>query len=255
MRRLLSILMTSCLLVLPGTTASAEPRFALRGEGYVGYTNLEVVNSEEDAFQGGGTGSASAVFDSLYLQADVFGDVTDFDGAKSELVGAGGHLGWRDAERGSFGAAGTYNRQDLGDTDLWRAGLEGEIFIDRLSLAAMAGYAEAEDDGAIYLDFGAMFYPTDRVRLDVRGGAYEIEDDDPIGTAGAGGEFLFSSFAAGFVRWEASFFDSGFLEIDQHSIVAGLRLYWGADEPSLVAYDRAHFKKACGGLVLLGRYC
>jgi hypothetical protein len=255
MRILVSTLMTIRLAVLPASTISAEPSFAVRAEGYVGYTNIELGDFEEDAFQGGGAGSASVVFDQLYLQGDVFGDVMDFDAGKSEIVGGGAHVGWRDAERGSAGIVGTYNDYThLSSTEVWRAGLEGEIFLDRLTLAADAGYFDQDGDSTGYAVGGLAFYPADRARLHLRGGAFDLEESDPFGLIGAGGEILVVDPLAVFVRWEASILESS-IDIQQHSIVVGLSLYWGADAPSLLTYDRAHFKQSCGGFLLAGRSC
>lgn len=59
MRVLVSTVMTIGLVALPTDRGSAEPRVARRGEGYLGYSILELESIEEDAFQGGGAGSAS----------------------------------------------------------------------------------------------------------------------------------------------------------------------------------------------------
>ena len=67
MRILVSALVMIWLALLPAARTSAEPKVALRGEGYVGYSIIEIdsplADAEEDAFQGGGTGSASVVLD------------------------------------------------------------------------------------------------------------------------------------------------------------------------------------------------
>jgi hypothetical protein len=254
MRILVSTLMALWLAVLPTTALAAEPDFAARVEGFIGYTNLEVFNSDEDAFQGGGTGSASVVFDRIYLQGDIFGNVMEFDEEDFESVGAGAHFGWRDPERGSAGLVGNYT--DLNDgTDVGRAGFEGELFFDRLSLAANIGYLGIESDDFGYADAGVAFYPVDRARLYFRGGVFGFDDNDPFGLLGAGGEFLFLDMLSAFTRWEAAFYDDSGLEIEQHSIVFGVTLYWGSDEPSLRSYDRTHFKPSCGGYLLVGRIC
>ena len=254
MRVLVSTLMALWLTVLPTSTTSAEPKLAVRAEGYIGYTDLEVVNVDEDAFQGGGAGSASAVFDWLYLQGDVFGNVMEFDSEDVESGGAGAHLGWRDSERGSAGLVGVYT--DLNDgTDVGRTGFEGELFIDRLTLAANIGYLGIESDDYGYADASIALYPVDRARLHFRGGAFGFDDNEPFGMLGAGGEFLFLDVLSAFTRWEASFYDDSGLDIEQHSIVFGLNLYWGSDEPSLRSYDRTHFKPSCGGYLLVGRFC
>ena len=264
MRSIFSASLTLMLALLPAATISAEPSVALRAEGYVGYSNLQIDfpgffrSVDEDAFQGGGTGSASVVFDKLYLQADVFGDVTDYNRLEADTVGGGLHLGWRDAERGSAGLAGAYNQQDVEDLgiDIGRGGFEGEIFIDRLTLSANVGYASIEDDDTGYFDAGVAFYPTERARLQFGGGVFDLDADDPLGTVGANAEYLVATPLAAFTRWEASFVESSGVEVDQHSIVVGLRLYWGAHEPSLLAYDRSHFKRTCSGVLLIaGRVC
>lgn len=254
MRVLVSTFMTICLVALPTQRGSAEPRVALRGEGYLGYSTLELESLEEDAFQGGGAGSASVVLDRWYLQGDVFGDYMDFDLADSEIVGVGGHAGWRDAERGSAGWVGTYNYQDTGDLDLWRTGFEGELFLDRVTVMANAGYSEGDGEGAAYLDAGLSFYPIDRARIQAHAGGYALEEDDRFVLVGAGGELLVANPVAAFVRWDAMIFDGPF-DLDQHSIVAGMRLYWGAEEATLRSYDRSHFKDTCLGILLAGRFC
>ncbi len=259
MRILASTLIAIGLAALPASTISAEPKLALRAEGYVGYSDVEieiVQEASEDAFQGGGTGSVSAVFDQLYLQADVFGNVMEFDRDSAESVGAGAHVGWRDPMRGSAGIAGTYTHlSDLSDNDSGRAGFEGELFLDRLTLAANAGYFGFDDDAYGYADAGLAFYPIDRARLHLRGGVFAFDDDDPTGLVGAGGEILVVNALAAFARWEASIYDSSSIDIQQHSIVFGVSLYWGAEEASLLNYDRTHFKSSCGGYLLVGRIC
>lgn len=262
MRSLVSVWIVICLavLLLPAATVSAESRVALRAEGYIGYSKIDLGFFDEDTFQGGGTGSASLVVDQLYLQGDVFGDAMDFDVLDTDTVGGGVHFGWRDAERGSVGAVGVYNNQDrsiLSDSlDIWRAGLEGELFLDRVTLGLNSGYLQIDDDSTGYFDAGIQFYPIDRARLSFSGGVFDIEEDDPFGVVGAGGEFLLVGPLAAFARWEATFVDTSSVDIDQHSVVVGVRLYWGADEPTLLTYDRAHFKRACSGYLLAGgRLC
>lgn len=253
-------LMSLCLILLPLAATSAEPDAAVRVEGYVGYSKIDISSFDDDGFQGGGTGSASAVFDALYLQADVFGDSTDYDALGSENIGGSGHAGWRDAERGSFGIVGTYNR--FGDEpfdddlDLWRAGFEGEAFLDRITLALNSGYMQIDDDSTGYADAGIAYYPIDRVRIDLNGGLVDIEESDPIGFVTTSGEFMVADPVSVFARWEAEFVDPSGSDFEAHSIVVGARLYWGAEQPSLLAYDRAHFKRSCMGYRMIGaRLC
>lgn len=257
----------ACVAATGSTRAIAEPTLAARAEGYVGYVNLsaEIFGQqvEEHAFQGGGSGSLSLAISEFYIQGDVFGDATEFDDLESEIIGGGGHLGWRDAALGAAGAVGTFNQQypDPGaSTDQWRSGFEGELFLERVSLAANVGYAESEtsdnNSSSVYVDGALAYYPVERVRLHAMGGAFAVEEDEPVGIVGASAEFLALDPLGLFVRWEAAIIDDDAFEVQQHSLVVGARLYWGSSGPSLVAYDRAHFKPSCFGYQLGGaRLC
>lgn len=262
MRLRIFSLFCGCLLAFPGVAGAGAANVAVRADGYLGYSNLDIENADGDALQGGGTASASAVFDWLYTQLDVFGDKTDFDVRNSgfdfaaKSVGVGGRVGWRDAERGSLGVVGLYDHLDLDgtDEDFGRIGLEGELFLDRVTLALNGGDLQSEDESSGYLDGRVAFYPTERIKLDVGAGAFDLEEDDQTVVAGASAELLLLDVLSAFARWEASFLDSG-IDVEQHGIVVGARLYWGAETPSLVAYDRRHFKRSCGGYLLLARLC
>jgi len=258
MRLMASALVAVLLIAFPIAEARSEPALALRGEGYVGFSRLHVESSlaegSEEVFQGGGAGSASATFGALYVQGDVFGDVTDYDPGGLETLGGAVGLGWREASSGSLGLVGTYSRQDE-DIDHWRAGVEGELYLDRLTLAATGVYAEIYDgDGTGHVEGALAVYPTDRARLRVRGGVLSLEEDDPVGLVGASGEVLVAEPLGLFARWEGAFLESS-LDIAQNSLVFGARLYQGADEPSLLVYDREHFKDSCDGFLFLGRGC
>jgi len=258
MRSIASVLVVSCLVALPVMTARSAPGVALRGEGYVGFTRLAVESSsasaDDEVFQGGGAGSLSLTFDTLYVQGDVFGDVTDYDPDGVDTVGGALRLGWREASRGSLGLLGTFNRQeDL--VNHWRAGLEGELYLERLTVAATGAYAQIYDDESTAHVEGALaYYPTERTRLRVRGGVLSPETDDPVGLAGASAELLVVEPLGLFARWEGAFVESS-LDFAQNSLVFGARLYWGAASPSLLRYDREHFRDACDGFLFLGRGC
>lgn len=235
---------------------AAEPDLAIRVEGYVGYSQLDFIR-EIDAFQGGGSGSLSLVYGPFYVQGDVFGDVMDFEGdAEFETVGPGLHLGWRDAQRGSAGVVGSYDHFDggSGSLDVYRTGIEGEVYLDRVTLGLNGGYLDFAGSGSIYVDGLVTFYPIERARLSLRAGAFDIEDGSPLVDFGVGGEYLATSALSPFLRWEASVPDA-FDDVFQQSIVAGLNVYWGGGSPSLATYDRAHFKPSCGGVLLFGRLC
>lgn len=273
MRSWISVATIMSLVLLSSTTAWSEQRVALRGEGYVGYDHLDFGPLDEDAFEGGGGLSASLVADQLYLQGDVLGNTVQFDDvgpSDAELDGdsvfAAVRLGWRDAERGALGVVGSYEYLKLdvsgvptvsgsADTDVWRGGAEGELFLGPVTLAANAGLLQLEDDTTGYFDLGVSFYPTERARVHFGGGIADLEESDPWGVIGAGGEILLLDPLSAFVRWDATLRNDD-TDYEQHSIVFGARLYWGADTPSLIAYDRSHFKRSCAAsLHVIGRIC
>ena len=256
LRFFLNLLVATSAVVSAGFAAAESPRIAVRGEGYLGYSSLDVFE-RIDAFQGGGAGSVSLVLDRLYVQGDVFGDAMDFEGdIDVKTVGPGLHLGWRDAERGGLGLVGTYNHLDtgVGNVDAYRMGAEGELFFDRVSLGLDGGYSEVDGEGLAYANALVSVYPVDRLRLNLRGGAWGFDQGSPSVNLGAGAEFLANDYLAPFVRWEALVPDD-FAQLRQQSLVAGLTVYWGGDSPSLRAYDRTHFKPSCAGLLLVGRTC
>ena len=257
MRPLAALSLITCLALVPIATASAEADVAVRVEGYLGYANLDAGSVDLDAFQGGGTGSASMVFGQIYLQGDVFGDVMDFEeGIDVKNVGPGVHLGWRDSEIGSAGIVGAYNDLDVDgiSVDVFRTGFEGEAYFDKLTLGLNVGYLDFDHDANAYIEGLFAFYATESARLDFRIGAVGVGEDGPVVNLGLGGELLVNDIAAPFVRWEASISD-GFGNVIQHSLVAGVTIYWGADTPTLQSYDRNHFQRGCAGLLLIGRTC
>lgn len=259
MRTILGSVISLILVFVARAADAATPDTAVRAEGYVGYSQLDLGALDDDGFQGGGVGSVSAAIDRLHLQADVFGDSTDYDDFGTEDVGAGGHVGWRDAERGGLGFVGNYNRfgEDVASgLDVWRAGFEGEAFLDRIALTANAGYLQIDDDSTGYADLGISFHPIDRARIGFDGGLVDIEESNPVGFVVADAEVLFADVVSAFARWEGEFSSSSGVDYEAHSIVFGARLYWGAEKPSLLSYDRTHFKRSCMGYRLIGaRMC
>lgn len=273
MRSWAALALITSLVLLSSATAWSEPRIALRGEGYVGYNHLELGSLDEDAFEGGGGASASLVLDRLYLQGDLLGDRVQFDDVgpfdadlDADSVVAALRVGWRDAERGALGLVGAYEYLDLdasggpggsgsAETDIGRIGLETELFFGPVTLAGNGGVRFIDDEDSGYIDVGGSFYPTERARIHLGGGVADIEEDDPFGLIGAGAEILLLDPLSLFARWDATLVDDD-VDFEQHSVVFGARLYWGAETPSLLAYDRSHFKRTCvAPLFATGRIC
>jgi hypothetical protein len=273
MRSVLDHSITAWILVsmiaAPGVSGAQDDlALAVRGEGYLGYSKLEIdgslIDFDGDGLDGGAAGSVSAIVESFYLQGDVLGDFSHFDNFDPERVAGVGHLGWRDAALGSFGIVGAINHSDENgsSTDEWRTGIEAQAFVRRFTLGLDAGYfdgnasSNANGNELVYLRGRVAFYPLERIRLDLKGGALGVgKKDDPIALLGAGAEFLVLDSLSAFVRWETSFVDDGGTDIDEHSVVGGVRLYWGSEQPSLESYDRERFNESCLGIRTFGRSC
>jgi hypothetical protein len=240
---------------------SSFPLFALRADGFIGVAAVDRFDfgSDDTTFEGGGTGSVAFLLDSIYIQGDIFGDVRDYDGADTSVVGFVASGGWRDPESGRAGGALAYSAQEVdnSDFDVFRFGVDGEIFLDFVTFGAEMGYANIEisgsDDDAFYLDTGLDYYANDDLKLLGGVGVIAGGDIDNIALLHAGMEYYLGSDipVSLFTRWEAGF--SHFA--DTNSFVGGFRIYWGAEHPSLKSYDRAYFKESCAGFNFIGRIC
>ena len=244
-----------------GTKSSLhwEEALALRVEGYMGFSKIDAdPGDDDDSFQGGGMATASWSQDAFYGQFDLFGDSQDYDDRVS-MVGFGLHAGVRDPSRGQGGVVLAYNGEDV---DTFRLGAEGELYVEQLTLGASLGYMKADpddfgiDEDLFFFDAGIDFYPDDDVRLEFGGGVVDNDDIDPVGFLKAGIEIFLAAEVpvAFFGRWEASFYDDN-VEVEQHSLVAGVKFYWGGGETSLVGYDRNRFQNSCIGFQFIARTC
>lgn len=94
--------------------------------------------------------------------AQIDGAIGGFDGDTSG--GIAGHLFTRDPSSYLFGAAAMY--QAIGNNDIFRIGPEVEIYLDRFSIEAMAGYEDADNGGDDLFFAGDLaFYPDDNLRI------------------------------------------------------------------------------------------
>jgi hypothetical protein len=102
-----------------------------------------------------GGGALDVAWRALNLQADFSAegnlDEKSADDTYQHSYGGGLHVGWRDPERGSFGAFGTVGHVKINnvggddpDTVAWGAGLEGQAFFDPFTLYLQAGYLDRE---------------------------------------------------------------------------------------------------------------
>jgi hypothetical protein len=158
------------------------------------------------------------------LQADgLYTNVSDRD-----FSGAGGHLFWRDWDTGLLGVMGGAVHESNIDSSL--AGLEGEYYWGRFTLAAGAGVATIDYDHPVpfidtdvtdfFADVGLRYYPLDDLML---AASYvhvfdnelflgDVEYQIPIK-----GVSLFAEFARG--------------ENDYDHALFGLQIYFGPSKP------------------------
>ncbi len=189
-------------------------------EGAGGYYEDEV----SDGARFHGVASLSLPLGCLFgAQIDVGAGDLDGDG----FIGAGGHLFMRDPSSYLLGAHAQYI--DLSGEDIFRFGPEAELYLDNVTLSAMAGFEDVES------------FDTDDVVAQVEA-AYYVSDNFKL----YGGYRNFLSVNAGVVGFEfqpeslpgSVFVDAMVGSDDYVSVMGGLRFYFGAEDKSLKARHR-----------------
>lgn len=178
------------------------------------------------------------IADNFGFQADgLYTNVSDRD-----FYGAGGHLFWRDWDKGLLGIAGAVLDED--DIDAGLIVAEGEYYLNRFTVTAAAGVANIDYDESVPFiesdptDFlgslGLRCYPLDDLML---AGAYvyvfdnslilgELEYQTPID-----GLTLFAEFAGGENDYEHALFGLQFYLGKSKSLI---RRHREDDPPSIV---------------------
>lgn len=155
------------------------------------------------------------------------------------LGGTGLHLFTRNPDRYLFGFYGSYHTWN--SIDIWRAGAEVELYLNRFSLSGVGGYERLEapttvagvavvmpETNRVFLEADLGYYITDNFKVY---GGYRLQDD--ISFAGAGAEYLLQTGGV-----PMSLFARGsFGESDYTRITGGVRVYFGAD-PGKSLIDR-----------------
>jgi len=141
--------------------------------------------------------------------------------------GTGGHLFWRDPDRGLAGLAA--ERIWVGGRFFNRVGAEGELYEPRWTLAGAAGYQDGLVPHTLYTKLDLRIYLTDDLMISP-------------GFHQSGGRYL----GRGSVEWQAGsiggagfalFMDAGAGTQGAGFVVAGVRLYFGP-EKSLIRHHR-----------------
>lgn len=208
--------------------------------------------AQENEFYGGEAVVTLPLGHSFGLQLDGLAAKVDTDGFGDVAVfGAAAHLFWRDPSIGLLGAYGHYRYADaLDGVDLYAGGIEGALYLGRVTLEAVAGVEGGEVDtgqaGSFDLDTrffdvaSVNYYPLDDLKLTL-GHSYVFGTH--FGNAGfewghaLGGGVLASLFAT-----------AGISEDGDGAAVAGLRFYFGQRDKPLIRRHREDDPSTLGSL-------
>lgn len=178
----------------------------------------------DDSVFRGGAALSFPVGDMFGIQADV----SALDSFGDTAVGGALHAFTRDPNSYLLGAYGGY--VGIGSTDVWYVGPEAELYLDNISIEAVAGFMDVSTTGSEYYAVGDVaLYATDNLRLSV--GASTVAGFD---SAHAGMEWFM-----GDAGLPASFTLDGRIGEDNFSsIMAGVSLYFGGEDKSLIRRHR-----------------
>ena len=188
-----------------------------------GWADLDSTSSD-DVFRGGAAFSFP-VGDMFGIQADL----SALDAFGDTAVGGAVHAFTRDPNSYLFGAYGGY--VDAGPANIWYVGPEAELYLDNISIEAIGGYMDISNGGGS--EFYAMgklaLYATDNLRLSI--GASTVASFE---SAHAGLEwFMGDTGIPASLTLEGRLGEDGFT-----SVMAGLSLYFGGEDKSLIRRHR-----------------
>lgn len=168
---------------------------------------------------------------SFGLQVD--GAFGRYDGAgDASGYGVGAHLFWRNPDVALVGLYGDYQRVSDFDATTWRLGVEGELYLDRISLEGFVGGERVEvatgDETYFSGEALAALYITDDFRIHAGAGH---RFDELYGMIGAEAMLPFASN-------NVALFTDGTFSDDATSVRAGVRVYFGEAGKSLKARHR-----------------
>jgi hypothetical protein len=188
-----------------------------------GWVDLDDVSSDE-VFRGGAAFSIP-LGDMFGLQADL----TALDAFGDTAVGGAAHFFTRDPNSYLLGAYGGY--VDAGPANIWYVGPEAELYLGNVSIEAVGGYMDISNGvGSEYYALGTLaLYATDNLRLSI--GASTVANFE---SANAGLEWFMGDTGI-----PASLTVNGSLGEDGYtSIMAGVSLYFGGEDKSLIRRHR-----------------
>lgn len=137
---------------------------------------------------------------------------------ENQLKGVGLHLLYRRPERFLFGLLAAHGEDQ--NVDLNRLGIEGDLYLKRLTLAATAGQQQGDIDYNLFAAVDLHWYPAPDLRLTL-GGAFADKND---GRLHLGAEYQIVSGLAAFIEAAAG-------ENHYDHLLGGIRLYIGRSKP------------------------
>ncbi|MGB8314319.1 MAG: hypothetical protein WCE69_07485 [Aestuariivirga sp.] len=187
-----------------------------------GFTDLDGLSSDE-IFKGG-VALSFPVGDMFGIQADL----SALDAFGETAVGGAMHAFTRDPNSYLLGAYGGY--VDAGSSNVWYVGPEAELYLDNISIEAIGGYMDISSVGSKFYAVGDVaLYATDNLRLAV--GASTVAGFD---SAHAGMEwFMGDAGLPASLTLDGRVGEDGFT-----SVTAGLSLYFGGEDKSLIRRHR-----------------
>lgn len=171
------------------------------------------------------------------------------------------HTGWRDPERGYFGAFGGlssfgYRGESGNSYDQWVIGGEGAVYLDSMTIFGQAGFMDSFDDdtngsgpGDSFTDTwfvrgGVRYFATPNMKLEASGGLLQgneyASDADGVDMPFWKTEIEYKPDDFN-VSWFASYGgyreDESNYEHTNHTIMGGVRVHFGQD--TLMSFDRS----------------
>jgi hypothetical protein len=208
-------------------------------------------NSKIDGFGGSqsnreiyGTRASFAVPLARQYGAQFDGAAASFDGRF--LGNVGGHLFWRNPAQGLLGIYSDYTHWDsrVGGVNVARVAAEGEYYLGRWTLSAIAGVETGNSVSGIVGTEIQTFDVKTRF-FDVANVAYYLQDNLKVfvghryqggkHSAALGGEW---GFAAGPGRMGALFAEGRVGNESNHGVFGGLKLYFGQRHKTLIRRHR-----------------
>ena len=191
-----------------------------------GWADLDDLSSDE-IFRGGAAISFP-VGDMFGIQADVYA-VDAFD---ETAIGGAIHAFTRDPNSYLFGVYGGY--ADAGSANVFYVGPEAELYLDNISIEGIAGFMDVSGSGSssgseFYALADVALYATDNLRLSV--GASSVAGFE---TGRAGLEwFMGETGLPVSLKLDGRVGEDGFT-----SVMAGVSLYFGGEDKSLIRRHR-----------------